>query len=628
MLTHVAAVVVHHRSYGSVGGVVDALLMQGLIPQNILVVDNSEEPERRSQLREAINAEVDLEFTPNNGYAAAVNHSILHFSNRPAAPVYLLVSTHETQPAAGAVSDLYQALELNPRAAVAGPTLISGIEEEYIWSTGGYIDRLTGVPKHYGHRESLEILRPYDTPIRRQWLDGAFLLYRWKEISERTVPESYFLYMEETDLHLSLGKAGYEVLWVPTAKVWQQSGGIPPYFFARNIRLFLREHGGFLRATIVPPLMVARKIVADVVRRRGTSRTTDYLRGLATPLPRPRRKPPVPGRVHIINPLGAALLHYENELRSVLRETGHTVSSTRFLEPSASGQHRLKWLGKYLSTLLRARFSGSESKPRIIVAWPVLGYLDVALVGLLGLRNVAVVLHDPVPLVRSVGYSNRARRFASIFRKRVRIIAHSRKAREAIDSDDLRFNIDVLPHPILDPVSKGNLGQPAAPIVRVLGQYKADRDIQALRALGEDLPRTVTLEVYGRGWPAVDGWRVVDGFVDEERLDELLADSSAVLIPYKKFFQSGIAVRALEAGTPFVGPRDSVLAEMVGDASALLVDTQSRNSWQRAVDHAIAEGPEEAWRAAKGWRETNIREWSTWMQRGDRVSNPIHQERL
>ncbi|QDG89417.1 glycosyltransferase [Pseudarthrobacter sp. NIBRBAC000502770] len=628
MLTHVAAVVVHHRSYASVGGVVDALLMQGVLPQNILVVDNSEEPERRSELRETINAEVDLEFTPNNGYAAAVNHSIAHFSNRTVVPDYLLVSTHETQPAAGAVSDLYEALEGNPRAAVAGPTLISGIEEEYIWSTGGYIDRLTGVPAHYGHRESLEILHQYHTPIRRQWLDGAFLLYRWKEISERTVPEGYFLYMEETDLHLTLGRDGYEVLWVPTAKVWQQSGGIPPYFFARNIRLFLREHGGFLRARIVPPLMVARKIVADVVRRREVGRTRDYLRGLSSPLPLPVMKPLLPGRVHIINPLGAALLHYENELCSVLRETGHTVSSTRFLEPSASRQHRLNWLAKYLSILLRARFLASASKPRIIVVWPVLGYLDVALVGILGLRNVAVVVHDPVPLVRSVGYSNRARRFASIFQNRVGIIAHSNKAQEAIASEDLRFNVDVLPHPILDPVSKGNLGQPAAPIVRVLGQYKADRDIQALRALGEDLSRTVTLEVYGRGWPAVEGWRVVEGFVDEARLDDLLADSSAVLIPYKRFFQSGIAIRALEAGTPFVGPRDSVLAEMVGDDSALLVDTESRSSWQRAVDHAIAEGPEEAWRAAKGWREANIREWSAWMQRGNWVSNPMRQERF
>ncbi|WP_142117450.1 hypothetical protein [Arthrobacter sp. SLBN-122] len=610
------------------GGVVDALLMQGLLPQNILVVDNSEEPERRIELREAINAEVDLDFTPNNGYAAAVNHSILHFSRRAVAPNYLLVSTHETRPTAGAVSYLYQALEGNPRAAVAGPTLISGIDEEYIWSTGGYIDRLTGVPAHYDHRTSLEILRPYNTPTRREWLDGAFLLYRWKEISERTVPEGYFLYMEETDLHVSLGKAGYEVLWVPLARVWQESGGIPPYFFARNIRLFLREHGGFLRARIVPPLVVMRKIFADVVRRRGVSRAREYLRGLVAPLPRQSFRLAEPDRAHIINPLGAALLHYENELSSVLSETGHSVSSTRFLEPSASRQHRLKWLANYLSTLLRARFSGPGHNPRIIIVWPVLGYLDVALLGLLGLRNVAVVLHDPVPLVRSVGYSHRARRFASIFRKRVRIIAHSRKAQEAIDSADLHFNVDVLPHPILDSVSEGPVGRRTTPIVRVLGQYKADRDIQALRALGEDLSGTVTLEVHGRGWPAVDGWRVVEGFVDEARLDDLLAESSAVLIPYKRFFQSGIAVRALEAGTPFVGPKDSVLAEMVGHDSALLVDTESRSSWKRAVDHAIAQGSEDAWRAAKGWREANIREWSIWMQRGSMVSNPERQERI
>jgi len=614
VLTHVAAVVVHHRSYESVGGVVDALLAQGVLGQNIIVVDNSEEPERQVALRAVINAGVTLNFTPNNGYAAAVNHAILHFSGRPEAPEYLLVSTHETKPGQDAVAHLYQALDQNPQAAVAGPTLISGIEEKYVWSTGGYIDRLTGVPAHYDHRSPLEILENYSAPTPREWLDGAFLMYRWQEICERKVPENYFLYMEETDLHLTLGKAGLGVLWVPAAKVWQESGGIPAYYFARNIRLLLREHSDMTRAKIVPPLMVARKVVADLARRRGFSMAREYMRGLAAPLPASSWKLEGRGQAYVINPLGAALLHYENELSSVLRETGHKVSSMRLLEPSASGKHRVRWLFNYLSVLIRMRFSMRANNSRTIILWPVLGYLDVAIVGLLGLRNVSVVLHDPVPLVRSVGYSDQARRFAAFFRKNVRIIAHSRTAREAIDGADLNFMVDVLPHPILDTAPENHAGRLAKPIVRVLGQYKADRDIEALRALVDDLSETATFEVHGRGWPAISGWKVVEGFVDEARLDELLAESSAVLIPYKRFFQSGIAVRALEAGTPFVGPKDSVLAEMVGKDSALLVDADSRSSWKLATEFAISEGHKEARRAAQCWRETNIREWSNWMR--------------
>lgn len=509
---------------------------------------------------------------------------------------------------------LQVALEHNPRAAVAGPTLISGRQEEYIWSTGGYIDRRTGVPGHYDHKSDIKALERYDSPTRRAWLDGAFLLYRWKDISERSVPEGYFLYMEETDLHLNFLKSGREVIWVPQARVWQESGGIPPFYFARNIRIFLREHGGPFRAHLVPPLIVGRRIVADLVRGRGIGRVKEYLRGLFAQLPSVSTSPEEICHAHLVNPLGAALLHYENELTSVLREVGLTVSSARILEPSASGNNPLGWLAKYGATLVQARFTATKHSITVIT-WPVLGYLDVVLIGLLGLRNVAVVLHDPQPLVRSVGYSEWAKRFAWLFRSRIRILAHSNQAREAID--DSAFNVDVLPHPILRPATEIRSRSESLPVVRVLGQYKADRDLEALRRLGQDLSDAAIFEVHGRGWPAIDGWKVVEGFVDEEKLDELMADSAAVLIPYKRFFQSGIAVRALEQGTPFVGPRDSVLAEMLGRDSNLLVNSDSESSWKQAVKYAIAEGPQLARQAATGWREKNIREWSAWTQGAD-----------
>lgn len=614
MLKKIVAVVVHHRSYDSVGGVIEALLAQGISCQNILVVDNSEEPDKLTELRQKIDPNVQITHTPNRGYAAAVNHAIGHFLSRAETPEYFLVSTHEARPSEGAVAHLQHALEQNPRAAVAGPTLISGIQEQYVWSTGGYIDAVTGVPAHHDHRSSISSLERYNSVTRRSWLDGAFLLYRWKDISERTVPEDYFLYMEETDLHLSMGKSGREVVWVPQARVWQQSGGIPPFYFARNIRIFLRAHGGLLRAILVPPLIVTRRIVGDMVRRRGLARAREYLRGLFSTIPRPDAAYNSEAHVHIVNPLGAALLHYENELGSVLREAGYTVSSVRVSEPSASGANPLIWIANYIKTLVQAGFS-SHKKSKVIVTWPVLGYLDVVLLGLLGLRDVALVMHDPQPLVRSVGYSRVAQRLALLFQSKVQIVAHSNQARAAIGE----FQVEVLPHPILHPAVEVKAAPPAnKPLVRVLGQYKNDRDLEALRMLGREVSGDAVLEIHGRGWPPIEGWRVFEGFVEEEKLDVLMAESAAILIPYKRFFQSGIAVRALEVGTPFVGPRESVLAEMLGHDSGLLVDGESTDGWKRAVAFAMAEGAQAARHAGVDWREKNIRKWSAWMKQTTR----------
>jgi glycosyltransferase involved in cell wall biosynthesis len=154
------------------------------------------------------------------------------------------------------------------------------------------------------------------------------------------------------------------------------------------------------------------------------------------------------------------------------------------------------------------------------------------------------------------------------------------------------------------------------PIVRVVGQYKPDRDIEALAAIGRALDGKAILEVHGRNWPEIDGWTVVPGFVSEERLSELMAESSAVVIPYKNFFQSGIAIRALELGVPFVGPRDSVLADMVGADSRLLVDG-GKQSWVRAVENALRSDQRDVLAAGMRWRSINVAAWKEWAGRLD-----------
>ena len=222
MLSTVAAVVVHHRSYETVSAVVGALLHQGVLPENLVLIDNSEEPTLRSRLRELIPHRVVILFEETRGYGAAVNAGIDYFDQQALfRPEFLLVSTHETRPEPGALVSLLQALLDDLTAAVAGPTLVSGTETEFVWSAGGYLAPLSHIPTHHHHRAPLAVLQDEQLPVRRAWLDGAFLLYRWNDIHQMRTPERFFLYMEETDLHLNLAKVGRIALWVPSARVWQ-----------------------------------------------------------------------------------------------------------------------------------------------------------------------------------------------------------------------------------------------------------------------------------------------------------------------------------------------------------------------------------------------------------------------
>src|SRR5919205_2261030 len=137
-MSKVAAVVVHHRSYDTISAAVSALLDQGIQPHNLVLIDNSEQPERRDELVAALPSGIATVFESNRGYGAAVNAGIDFFESRQQLPPeVLLVSTHETQPGSGAVKELLSALRNDSDAAAGGPTLNSGPDSKLIWSFGG-----------------------------------------------------------------------------------------------------------------------------------------------------------------------------------------------------------------------------------------------------------------------------------------------------------------------------------------------------------------------------------------------------------------------------------------------------------------------------------------------------------
>lgn len=617
--SRITGVVVHFRSYDTVTGAVQSLLDEGVLADDLVVVDNSGEPDRRAELRESIPADVEILFEQNRGYGAAVNVAIDHFSARTAPPPdFFVVATHETRIAVGTLEALRGALIADPSAAVAGPTLVSGNEpgdpDAFVWSTGGYLTRVLHLPAHHDHRASLASLVSRPSPVERRWLDGAFLLYRTEDLTRNRISEDFFLYMEETDLHLRLGRQGRKILWVPSGQVWQTSGGVPPYYLARNLRLLAARQDGRLRGSAGTAVAVARRLASDVRKGQGWGSAMQLLAGLSARLPATARDLSAPS-ISIVNPLGGALAHYELELAEVLIAGGAVVIRRSTAEPSLAGTSRVAWLVGYLRLLVAARAdSGRAPRTRVIVLWPVLGYWDLILLALVGLRRASLVVHDPHPLVDAIGYSPRARQIAGVIAPLVELVTHSGKAARVVESEMPWSRRKRLPHPVLRPTERHEdrlSSEP--PVVRVLGQYKRDRDLAALGEIAEAVNDSALLQIHGRRWPKVAGWEVDSRFVPEEELDELLGSSAAIVIPYRSFFQSGIAIRSIEAGTPVVGPRESSLAEIFGSNSPLLVS--ERQSWAAAVRSAISSDRVVVRDTAETWWNKNVMEWKRWATR-------------
>ncbi|MGC5248690.1 glycosyltransferase [Gordonia sp. DT219] len=621
-LEKVAAVVVHHRSVGTIGATVSSLVSEGFNRKSIIVVDNSED--------EAVTHELDRVFggrgirvvtTRNCGYAAAVNRGIAVLNDDlSCVPRYVLVSTHESRPKPGAVSLLVSELADDPRLAAVGPTLVTDgwAGSSQVWSEGGYLTRHLKLPRHFGHKvESKQPQTELPGTTERQWLDGAFIVYRFDAIRDNPMREDYFLYMEEVDLHLSLHLRGWKVAWVPTAEVWQSSNGIPDFYLVRNTRILQARHGSILSRAAAAPYEILRRVIAKSKRRevpisprtiyRGWQESNSVIRST------PRSLHP---RVSIVNPLGATLAHYSGALQDELCRGGIDTTVRAIHEPSAADYGRLSWLARVYWACVLARL---DSPDCVLVTWPPLGYFDLFLARLFGGQRTAVVIHDPVPLVRAIGYGRLSVRAARVLRG-VTVVTHSELAGNEVASV-VRARPIQIRHPLSSHTAGGSVkrAECGRPLVLVFGQYKPDRDVELLRRLGQNISQSFRLQIVGRGWPDVPNWETDDRFVPESEVDALLCSAAVVLIPYTRYYQSGVAFRCVELGVPVVGGRNPSLVDLLGSDSPLLVrDVASTREWGAAIVFAIASGRE--WVTQ---RKSVLLEDSTadWVQLLEEVSN-------
>jgi hypothetical protein len=222
-------------------------------------------------------------------------------------------------------------------------------------------------------------------------------------------------------------------------------------------------------------------------------------------------------------------------------------------------------------------------------------------------------MHDPIPLARTPGskvpgHGSCARYLAGRRFVRAAAILHSQEALQGIQQCMRLRKRVVLPLPMHPPRRKPCREEKGV-TVRVLGQYKADRDVGVLERLAVAAKAGSRYEIVGRGWGPVPGWKTIDRFVPEQELIELIQTSDAIVIPYRRFYQSDIAVRSLEGGTPVVGPEESSLKALVGTDSGWL----ATDDWEAAAEAAVEASEEEVLEVATRAHERARDQWRSWL---------------
>lgn len=314
-----------------------------------------------------------------------------------------------------------------------------------------------------------------------------------------------------------------------------------------------------------------------------------------------------PATVRIYNPLPRVLQHFVRRLANVLESADVSTIHLRSADGEVGRNFAAKAmaLGEHVRLARRSVKAGAPN----IVAWPLLGWWEMPL-WRHPKHGTLVIMHDPEPLAKQNGLSP----WAATTSARLSGLGWPHMVTMSPEAHAVAtkyFDSEIVhqaPHPMIIPTMISE----SAPdrIALVLGQYKPTRDLELMTAMADCAKKAGwVLVVAGRGWPDIPGWVVVNNFLTEAEFCHLLSAARAVIVPYRNYFQSGVAIRALETGIPVVGRSSGFLNSILGDQFPGTVgDGDCPDSWVHALN-AAASGREHQLQAANRYAVQGVEIW-------------------
>ena len=229
-----------------------SLTADGLPIAQVVLVDNASADGSGDRLHARYPAARYVQTGANLGYAGGNNAGVREALAMGAE--WVLVLNNDTVIESGMLHALVAAGASHSQAAAIAPKIVRFDNPEILWFDGGDFSRMRALGGHRGEgaRDRLPDLRPAE---RVSFLTGCCLLLRSSAITpmEEVFRSDFFLYAEDTELCVRLERHGWELWYVPTARLRHK---VPPYGAApsarhiqlrdRNRRRLVRSHYGAL----------------------------------------------------------------------------------------------------------------------------------------------------------------------------------------------------------------------------------------------------------------------------------------------------------------------------------------------------------------------------------------------
>jgi len=244
-LPRTAYLFIHHNQIESIQLTVSDFIKVSDANSLFVLVDNSEDDYLQKRLKEILAKEhwpVELLIIQNNGYGHAANFGLEYIQVNYPHIDHVVIITHDVRYISGEISILTQALDSNRKMVLIGPRVINSnffsSDEPRIWSDGG---RLTPILKRPIHLNFGKVVNTRTDSNYVTWLDGCFMAIDLRKLQKVQFDIEYFMYLEDVDFCIQLGRAGLKIGHTPLFAVSQESLGVPPRVFSKNYLRFIEK---------------------------------------------------------------------------------------------------------------------------------------------------------------------------------------------------------------------------------------------------------------------------------------------------------------------------------------------------------------------------------------------------
>lgn len=217
----------------------------------VIVLDNGSSGNDAEALRTRYKDYIHLISNDKNYGFSDGNNIGMRYALANLHPDYILLLNNDTIVDRDFLTHLVNAAEADPRIGIAGPKIYSYSEPRKITHIGTAVDWW----RVGTHPVNQTDIGQFDEMREVEFVIGCALLIR-RTVIERIglLYAGYFAYFEETEWCVRCGKAGYKVIYVPTARLWHKLcstsnkiSGLTLYYMTRNRFLFMKRNASRLR---------------------------------------------------------------------------------------------------------------------------------------------------------------------------------------------------------------------------------------------------------------------------------------------------------------------------------------------------------------------------------------------